>query len=106
MLAHPNRSIISIFAQINRAVDNVKIKIKNIYLSNPSTREEYDTRSVFKRSLTGLNSEFSFYTGCLIKTKELSQPNYLLLAGGKITGFIPFPRVLVLSELLSNSFRI
>ena len=30
------------------------------YLPNPSTRAGYDTRSVFMRSLTGLNSEFSF----------------------------------------------
>ena len=28
--------------------------------TNPSAREGYDTRSIFKRSLTGLNSEFSF----------------------------------------------
>ena len=28
--------------------------------TNPSARAEYDTRSLFKRSLTGLNSEFSF----------------------------------------------
>ena len=28
--------------------------------TNPSARAGYDTRSVFKRSLTGLNSEFSF----------------------------------------------
>ena len=28
------------------------------YLPNPSPRAEYDTRSIFKRSLTGLNSEF------------------------------------------------
>ena len=30
------------------------------YLPNPSARVGYDTRSLFKRSLTGLNSEFSF----------------------------------------------
>ena len=30
------------------------------YLTNPSARAGYDTRSIFKRSLTGLNSEFSF----------------------------------------------
>ena len=30
------------------------------YLPNPSTRAGYDTRSVFKRNLRGLNSEFSF----------------------------------------------
>ena len=30
------------------------------YLPNPSARAGYDTRSIFKRSLTGLNSEFFF----------------------------------------------
>ena len=30
------------------------------YLPNPSARAGYDTRSVFKQSLTGLNSDFSF----------------------------------------------
>ena len=29
------------------------------YLPNPSARAGYDTRSIFKRSLTGLSSEFS-----------------------------------------------
>ena len=31
-----------------------------VLFTNPSARAGYDTRSVFKRSLTGLNSEFSF----------------------------------------------
>ena len=32
-----------------------------IYIfTNPSAEAEYDTRSIFTRSLTGLNSEFSF----------------------------------------------
>ena len=31
-----------------------------ILFTNPSARAGYDTRSIFKRSLTGLNSEFSF----------------------------------------------
>ena len=30
------------------------------YLPNPSAQAGYDTRSIFKRSLTGLNLEFSF----------------------------------------------
>ena len=30
------------------------------YLPNPSARAGYDTRSIFKQSLTGLNLEFSF----------------------------------------------
>ena len=32
----------------------------DIIFTNPSTQAGYDTRSIFKRSLTGLNSEFSF----------------------------------------------
>ena len=31
-----------------------------IIFTNPSARAGYETRSIFKRSLTGLNSEFSF----------------------------------------------
>ena len=31
-----------------------------IIFTNPSARAGYDTRSIFKRSLTGLNSEYSF----------------------------------------------
>ena len=31
-----------------------------VIFTNPSARVGYDTRSIFKRSLTGLNSEFSF----------------------------------------------
>ena len=33
-------------------------QINHIY--QPQDRAEYDTRSIFKRSLTGLNSEYSF----------------------------------------------
>ena len=31
-----------------------------IYTPTPLARARYDTRSIFKRSLTGLNSEFLF----------------------------------------------
>ena len=34
-------------------------KIKVIF-TNPSARAGYDTKSILKQSLTGLNSEFSF----------------------------------------------
>ena len=75
--------------------------------TNPSARARYDTRSIFKRSLTGLNSEFSFsWTSCLTKAEEPSLPYYLPIDGGRIIGFIPFPRVLVLCEMLSVSSRI
>ena len=76
--------------------------------TNPSARTGNDTRSIFfKRSLTGLTSEFSFSkNSCLTKTEEPSLPYYLPIAGGRIIGFIPFPRVLVLCEMQSDSFRI
>ena len=77
------------------------------YLPNPSARAGYDTRSIFKRSLTGLNSEFSFsLTSCLTKTEEHSLSYYLPIAGGRLIGFIPFPRVFVLCEMHSVSSRI
>ena len=78
-----------------------------IIFTNPSARAGYDTRSIFKRSLTGLNLAFSFsLTSCLIKAEEHSLPYYLPIAGGRIIGFIPFPRVLVLCEMQSVSSRI
>ena len=36
------------------------ISLSKVLFTNPSVRAGYDTRSIFKRSLTGLNSEFSF----------------------------------------------
>ena len=75
--------------------------------TNPSALAGYDTRSIFKWSLTGFNSEFSFcQTNCLTKPEEPSLPYYLPIAGGRIIGFIPFPRVLVLCEMQSASSRI
>ena len=75
--------------------------------TNPSAQAGYDTRSIFKQSLTGLNSEFSFsYTSCLTMAEEPSLPYYLPIAGGRIIVFIPFPRVLVLYEMQSVSSRI
>ena len=77
------------------------------YLPNPYARAGYDTRSIFKRSLTGFNSEFSFSkTSCFTKEEEPNLPYYLPIAGGRIIGFIPFPRVLVLCEMPSVSSRI
>ena len=49
---------------------------------NLSVQARYDTRSIFKRSLTDLNSEFSFsLNGCHTKVKESSLPYYLPIAG-------------------------
>ena len=67
---------------------------RKVLFTNPSAQAGYDTRSIFKRSLTGLNSEFSFsQTSCLTKAEEPSPSYYLPIAGGRIRGFIPFPRV-------------
>ena len=75
--------------------------------TNTFARAGYDTRSIFKRSLTGLISEFSFsQTHCHTKAEEPSLPYYLPIAGERIIGFIPFPRVLVLCEMQSVSSRI
>ena len=75
--------------------------------TNPSTRAGYDTRSFLNKVLTGLNSEFSFsYTSCLTKAEEPSLPYYLPIAGGRIIGSIPFPRVLMLCEMQSVLSRI
>ena len=54
-----------------------------------------------------MNSEFSFsLTSCLTKAEEPSLPYYLPIAGERIIGFTPYPRVLVLCEMQSVSSRI
>ena len=73
----------------------------------PPLEQDMTRGQFFKRNLTGLNSEFSFsLTGCLTKDEEPSLPYYLTIAGGRIIGFIPSPRVLVLCEMQSVSARI
>ena len=72
-----------------------------VCIYHPSPRVGYSTRSIFKRSLTGLNSGFSFsQTGCLPEVKEFSLSYYLSVAGGRKSGFTPFPMVLVLCEII------
>ena len=86
----------------------IYIYIIYIYIfTNPSAWAGYDSRSIFKRSLTGLNSEFSFSsTSCFTKAEKPSLPYYLSIVGGRIIGFISFPRVLVLCDMQSVSSRI
>ena len=45
---------------IKAEIQSVSLGIMLILFTNPSARAGYDTRSIFKQSLTGLNSEFSF----------------------------------------------
>ena len=77
------------------------------YLPTPPIGQDMTQGQFFKRSLTGLNSEFSFSeTSYLTKVEEPSLPYYLPIDGGRIIGFITFPRVLVLCEMQSVSSRI
>ena len=82
--------------------------IKLSYLPNPSARAGYDTRSIFfKAKFNRFEFRVAFYyTSCLTKAEKPSLPNYIPIAGGRIIGFIPFPRVLVLCEMQSISSRI
>ena len=51
--------------------------------TNTSARAGYDTSSILKRSLTGLNTEFSLsYT--IPRLKSLVYPTILPRAGGRI----------------------
>ena len=77
-----------------------------IIYPSPSLGQDM-TQGHFLKRLTGLNSQFSFsLNSCLTKAAKPSLPYYLPIAGGRIIGFIPFPRVLVLCEMQLVSFRI
>ena len=68
-----------------------------IIFTNPSSPAGYGTRSIFKRSLTDLNSKFSFsFASFLTKAEEPSLSYYLPIAGGWIN-FLNLLRSLFLS---------
>ena len=78
-----------------------------IYPTPPLAQDMAQGQFLSRVWIQVLNSEFSFsYTSCLTKAEEPSLPYYLPKAGGRIIGFIPFPRVLVLCEMQSVSSRI
>ena len=66
----------------------------------------YDTRSIFRHSLTGLNLDFFSLTGSHNKIKEPSLPYYLRITGESIVGFIPFQSVLALCKMQTAMWRI
>ena len=71
----------------------IDLYIKVYIFTQPSARVGYDTRSIFKRSLTGLNLEFSFsLTSRLAKAEEPSLPYYLSIAGGGNNWIHTFPK--------------
>ena len=64
--------------------------MKCVYPILPS-RAGFDTRSLLKRNIAALRSEFSFsWTGCRSKTKEFRSLYNLPIAAGKTHGFIFF----------------
>ena len=86
------------FFLFSKFMSSVEI-IVYIY-SIPFPPARYDTKSIFKQSLTGLNSEISFFeTGCYTKIKESSQCYCLPIVGERIDECIPCWRVLALHEM-------
>ena len=74
-----------------------------IFYPTPPFGQDMTQGQFFKRSFTGLKFRVfpSPRTNCLTQAEEPSQPYYLPIAGGRIIGFIPFPRVLVLCKMQS-----
>ena len=64
----------------------------SMYIPNPSAARRMWDKVNFKRSIAGLNSEFSFKTGCLTETKETSLSYYLTVVTGRTDRFMPFLR--------------
>ena len=63
-------------------------------------------KGIFKRSLTGFSSKFSFsHIGCHTKVEEYCFPHYLPIAEERIVKCIPFPSVLALCEMQTASSR-
>ena len=60
-------------------------------------------RSILKLSKAVSNSMFYFSTGCLIQVKKTSLPYYLLKAGLRTDGFVPFFRLL--AQISSSPVR-
>ena len=93
----------SLFKTVSTALTTIEITLIFIILTTPSARAGYDIRSIFKWSLTGFPSPRLVASPRL---KNLVCPTILPIAGERIIGFIPFPRVLVLCEMQSVSSRI
>ena len=64
------------------------------------------TQSIFKQSMVGVNSKFSYLTGCLIKTNEPSLLFYLSIDEERTDVFMTFPMALLQSEMRTAWSRI
>ena len=74
---------------------------------NPPPRTGSDTKSILKQGIAVLKSEFSFScTGYLNNARVHCLINYLSIDGGRIYGFMHFPRALARSDVQTPSFWI
>ena len=76
------------------------------YLPNPPQWAGCNARSIFKWSLTDLNSDFPSPRFVPLPRQKKSVFFTIYHAGVRIIGFIPFPKVLMLCEMQSTSSRI
>ena len=95
-------------AQKNKKLSRNQTNQRSKHLDSlplPTPLHGQDVTQIFKRSLIGLNSEFSFSgIGYLNKAKEPSLPHYLPIAGRRIIN--TFPKGLELCEMQSALSRI
>ena len=71
-----------------------------IYIYQPLRKNRMQPKVNFKRSLIGLNYEFSFSLTCgHRKVKDPSLPYYLPITEVGMIGFIPFPSVSTFCEM-------
>ena len=88
------------------SLDFLKLAHVCIY-PTPLHEQDVTQGQFFKVSLASLNSVFSFSkTGCYTKAEEPSLPYFSTIAGGRIAGFIPFPRLLERCEMQTVLSRI
>ena len=89
---------------LTKILPNIWLTLVLLYIFTiPYARKRCDTRSIFKRGLTGLNTEFSFSEiGCLNQNKETSVPFYLLQARRRIVGFLSILKLGEMQTVLSR----
>ena len=85
-IVHPSRQIFNATSRINREP----------CLPTPPLGQDMTQGQFFKRSLSGLNSEFSFFkTSCLTKAKELSLSYYFTHSWRENNWIHTFPKFII-----------
>ena len=78
-----------------------------MYLLTLLNEQDVTQGQFFMQILTGLNSEFFFsYINAIQMLKSPVCPTILLIAGGRIVRYIPFPKILALCEMQTALSRI